>query len=356
MSRAHPAHRPRWTRKDLLGVAALEPAEIRQVLDTAAPFREVAGRAVKKVPTLRGKTVACLFYPGGEGGLGLPAALDAAGYDLAARRLSADSVSVDVSHAGATGAAAVRDTLAELDAMAADLIVMRHPEAGLAGMVAGGLSAGLINAGDGAHEDPARGLANAFTLRRLLCGGEGDAAEGTAAEVAATDPAATLAGLRCALIGDLLASAAARSTLLALTALGAEVVAAGLHTRVPVGLDKMGAQVADSVDEAVEGAGAVLVFPPPPASARSGEGRDYPSNREYHHLAGLTRQRLERAADGAPVLHAGPPARGLSIAADVADSAAPTFRAQAGDAVAVRMAVLYLLGGWRDENRPKETP
>ncbi len=337
--------RPRWRHKDLLQVASLEADEIGLVLGTAEVFREVAGRSVKKVPSLRGKTVFHLDYGRAAGGAGAadPASALAAGaFEVAARRLSADSVTVDVSAADPASTAALADILAELDALAADLVVLRHPEAGLPGRLAGDLSAGLVNAGDGAHENPVAGLAHAFTLHRL---------RQAAGETGGSDAAGPLAGARYALVGDLLASAAARSTLLALTTLGAEVVTAGLHTRVPVGLDRMGAEVAESVDDAVEGADGVVVFPPPPPTAGDGEGRDYPSNREYHHLAGLTAPRLERAAPGAPVLHHGPPRRGVSIAASLADAARPTLRAQAGDALAVKMAVLYLLAGWRAENR-----
>lgn len=349
-----PGGRPRWRHKDLLDVASLEVDEIGLVLGTAEPFREVAGRAVKKVPTLRGKTVFLLDYGRGatSGAAKTSAALAAASFDVAARRLSADSVVVDVANTDPASTAAVADTLAQLDAMAADLVVLRHPEAGLAGRLAGDLSAGLVNAGDGAHENPVAGLACAFTLHRLWKE-RGDAA--SESPDTASDSTAPLSGARYALVGDLLTSAAARSTLLALTALGAEVVAAGLHTRVPVGLDAMGAEVADSVDDALSGAHGVVVFPPPPSTARSGEGRDYPSNREYHHLAGLTAARLERAAPGCAVLHHGPPGRGLSIAADVADAARGTLRAQAGDALAVRMAVLYLLAGRREDAQRKET-
>lgn len=335
--------RPRWRRKDLLDIASLSVDEVRLILDTADPFREVAGRPVKKVPTLRGKSVFHLTYPESAGlaGGAFAAALDAAAFELAARRLSADSVVVDVAAPGSGAAATVGDALAELDAMAADLVVLRHPEAGLAQSLAGRLSVGLVNAGDGAHEDPVRGLANAYTLDRLRREMAGDREGGGEPG----DDGSSLAGCRVALIGDLAASAAARSTLLALTALGAGVVVGGLRTRIPAGLEGMGAEVVDSVDDAVEGAHAILVFPPAPA----GEGRDYPSGREYHHLAGLTGERWDRAAAGAPVLHAGPPARGLSISGDVAEATVDFRRRQAADALAVRMAVLYLLPMYRDE-------
>ncbi len=314
----------RWGRKDLLAVADLSAAEVRLVLDTAEPFREVAGRAVKKVPTLRGKTVFHLDFGGGGGaGADAAAALERAAFDLAARRLSADSLAVPLpADAGAADAAVA------LDALAADLLVVRHPHAGVPAEVARRVRAGVVNAGDGAHEEPVRGLADAFTLRRRT-GGEGE-----------------LAGLRVALVGDLEHSGAARSALHALTALGAEVVAGGLHALVPAGIAALGARRAESVDEAVEGADAVIVVPPHPSTA---DGRAYPSGREYHRLAGLTAERLARAKDGALVLHAGPPSRGLALAAEVADRAAAGLREQAADALAVRMAVLYLLAGYREE-------
>jgi aspartate carbamoyltransferase catalytic subunit len=350
-----------WTRKDLLAVADLSAAEVRLVLDTAEPFREVAGRAVKKVPTLRGKTVAVLDFGDGaaDGGAGgsrgaawgvarAAAAVERAAWELAARRLSADALTVPL--AADAGAA---DVTAALDALAADLLVIRHPHAGVPAALARRVRAGVVNAGDGAHEDPVAGLAAAFTLRRRARKrDEAGAGDGAEPRVRRTDGGGEVggegyfAGMRVALVGDLVHSGAARSALHALVALGAEVVAGGLHALVPTGIEALGARRGESVDEAVEGAAAVVVVPPHPSTA---DGRAYPSAREYHRLAGLTAERLAKAQEGVIVLHAGPPQRGLSIAADVAEAAAEDLREQAADALALRMAVLYLLAGFREE-------
>jgi aspartate carbamoyltransferase catalytic subunit len=339
----------RWTRKDLLAVADLSAAEVRLVLEVAEPFREVAGRAVKKVPTLRGKTVAFLDCEAELGGAaGTAAALGRAAWELAARRLSADSLTVPLAADAASGDAALA-----LDALADDLLVVRHPHAGVPAALARRVRAGVVNAGDGAHEDPVAGLAAAFTLRRRArkwdAAGAGGGAEPRQRRTDGGGEAggeASLAGLRVALVGDLVHSGTARSALHALVALGAEVVAGGLHALVPPGIEALGARRAETVDEAVEGADAVVVVPPHPSTA---DGRAYPSAREYHRLAGLTAERLARAKEGAAVLHAGPPQGGLSIAAEIAEAAADGFREQTADSLALRMAVLYLLAGRREE-------
>jgi len=344
----------RWGRKDLLAVADLSAAEVRLVLDTAEPFGEVAGRAVKKVPTLRGKTVAVLDFgygtvDGGAWGVArAAAAVERAAWELAARRLSADALTVPL--AADAGAA---DAAAALDALAADLLVIRHPHAGVPATLARRVRAGVVNAGDGAHEDPVAGLAAAWTLRRRARerdeAGAGDGAEPRLRRTDGGGEAGgegSFAGMSVALVGDLVHSGAARSALHALVALGAEVVAGGLHALVPTGIEALGARRADSVDEAVEGADAVVGVPPHPSTA---DGRAYPSAREYHRLAGLTAERLARAQDGAAILHAGAPQRGLSIAAEVAEAAAEGFREQPADSLALRMAVLYLLAGYREE-------
>lgn len=309
-----------WASTDLLGIEELSPEDVALVLDRAEAWWSAGSRSPASAP-LAGRTVARLFFSGGGSGANDPVAADpnaATSWDLAARRLGAETVEVTTEPARSDDGGAL-DSALDLDALGIDLLVVRHPHAGVPAGLARRLRAGVVNAGDGAHEDPAAALALALTLRRRL---------------------GALEGRRVTLLGDFTHSAAARSLAHLLVKVGAEATVGGLHALVPAAVESLGVRHAPTPDEAVEGAEAIVVLPPAPAAR---DGRTYPSAREYHRVAGLTAERLAGAAAGAAVLHARPVTRGLEIAAEVADGPASALAEQKGDALAVRMAVLELL-------------
>ena len=306
----------RWTRKDLLGIAELEPAEIALVLDTAESFREVAQRPIKKVPTLRGKSVVNLFFEAST--------RTRSSFELAEKRLSADSINVSTSGSSISKGETLIDTALNLQAMAPDLVVIRHEHPGVPHMLARRIAAGVVNAGDGAHEHPTQALLDAFTIRRRK---------------------GRLAGLKVAIVGDVLHSRVLRSNVQLLTKMGAEVTVAGPRIMMPVAMETLGVKVCYSLDEAVEDADVVMMLR---VQMERHSKRIFPSVREYFKLFGLTAQRLERAKDDVIVMHPGPMNRGVEIASDVADGPYSVILEQVANGVAVRMAVLFLLLGARE--------
>ena len=309
----------RWTRKDLLGIAELEPAEIALVLDTAESFREVAQRPIKKVPTLRGKSVVNLFFEAST--------RTRSSFELAEKRLSADSINVSTSGSSISKGETLIDTALNLQAMAPDLVVIRHEHPGVPHMLARRIAAGVVNAGDGAHEHPTQALLDAFTIRRRK---------------------GRLAGLKVAIVGDVLHSRVLRSNVQLLTKMGAEVTVAGPRIMMPVAMETLGVKVCYSLDEAVEDADVVMMLR---VQLERHSKRIFPSVREYFKLFGLTAQRLERAKDDVIVMHPGPMNRGVEIASDVADGPYSVILEQVANGVAVRMAVLFLLLGAREAER-----
>jgi aspartate carbamoyltransferase catalytic subunit len=302
-----------WTRKDLLGIAELAPEEILLVLDTAESFREVSLRSIKKVPTLRGKTVVNLFFE--------PSTRTRSSFEIAERRLSADSLSFAASGSSLSKGESLVDTALNLEAMAPDLIVIRHQHPGAPAMLARRLRSGVINAGDGAHEHPTQALLDAFTIRRHK---------------------GRLAGLRIAIVGDIEHSRVVRSNIHLLTKLGAEVRVAGPRTMMPAGIEALGVGVFYSLEEAIAQADVIMML----RIQLERHGRPlFPSTQEYFELFGLTRERLAAASPEAIIMHPGPMNRGVEIASDVADGPYSVILEQVGNGVAVRMAVLYLLSG-----------
>ncbi len=302
-----------WTRKDLVGIADLEPAEIELVLDTAESFREVAERPIKKVPTLRGKSVVNLFFE--------PSTRTRSSFELAEKRLSADSINVSSSSSALSKGESLVDTALNLQAMSPDLVVIRHQHPGVPHMLAERIAAGIINAGDGAHEHPTQALLDAFTIRRHK---------------------GRIADLDVVIVGDVLHSRVVRSNIHLLAKLGARVTVAGPRIMMPVELEKMGVTVGYDLDDALEGADVVMMLRP---QLERHEKRLFPSIREYFKLFGLTRQRLERAKDDVIVMHPGPMYRGTEIDSSVADGPFSVILEQVANGVAVRMAILFLLAG-----------
>ncbi|HEX2163380.1 MAG TPA: aspartate carbamoyltransferase catalytic subunit [Thermoanaerobaculia bacterium] len=303
----------RWTKKDLLGIAELSPEEIALVLDTAESFAEIAERPIKKVPTLRGRTVINLFFESST--------RTRSSFEIAEKRLSADNLNFSTSGSALSKGESLIDTALNLQAMAPDLIVIRHAYPGTPHMLARRLAAGVINAGDGAHEHPTQALLDAYTIRQRK---------------------GRLAGLRVAIVGDIEHSRVVRSNVHLLTKMGAEVTVAGLHTMMPPAMDRMGVRVVHDLDAALDGADVVMMLR---IQTERQSRKLFPSIKEYFRLFGLTHERLARAADDAIVLHPGPMNRGVEIASDVADGPTSVILDQVANGVAVRMAVLYLLAG-----------
>ncbi len=308
---------PRWTRKDLLGVAELSPAEIELLLGTAKSFAEVGERPIKKVPTLRGKTVVNLFFESST--------RTRSSFEIAEKRLSADSLNFSASGSALTKGESLVDTAMNLQAMAPDLIVIRHAHPGAPHLLAKRLKAGVINAGDGAHEHPTQALLDAYTIR---------------------EHKGKLAGLKVAIVGDIEHSRVVRSNIHLLTKMGAKVTVAGPRTLMPVDIEKMGVTAAYTLDEALRGADVVMML----RVQLERQGRmSFPSAKEYFNLFGLTTERLKAAKEDVILMHPGPMNRGTEIASEVADGPYSVILEQVTHGVSVRMAVLYLLSGIHEE-------
>jgi aspartate carbamoyltransferase catalytic subunit len=304
-------------RKDLLGIKDLEVEEINLILSTAESFKEVGGREIKKVPTLRGRTVVNLFFE--------PSTRTRASFELAAKRLSADVINISAGSSSAVKGETLVDTAKNLEAMGADLIVVRHGSSGAPALLARALRCSVINAGDGAHEHPTQALLDLSTIQERK---------------------GRLAGLTVVIVGDVLHSRVARSNLWGLTKLGARVRIVGPPTMVPRDLGAFGAEVYTSLDEALDGADVVMTL----RLQLERQGRAFfPTLREYSRLWGLTRERLQRAKPDVLVMHPGPVNRGVEIAPEVADGLSSVILAQVTNGLAVRMAVLYLLSGGKSE-------
>lgn len=306
-------------RKDLLGTRELSPQEATLILDTADNFSEVGRRPIKKVPTLRGKTIINLFFEAST--------RTRTSFEIAAKRLSADSINISASTSSVVKGETLLDTARNLEAMSPDAIVIRHSSSGAPHMIARVVEASVINAGDGQHDHPTQALLDALTIRQRKGGFE---------------------GLKVAIIGDILHSRVARSNAHLLSKLGAHVWLAGPRTLLPFGFEKLvpdmegSVRFANSIDEAIDGADVVMMLR---IQLERQSGGFFPSLREYSIHFGLNRRRLERAKKDVVVLHPGPVNRGVEIDSDVADGPFSLILDQVNNGVAVRMAVLYLLAG-----------
>jgi aspartate carbamoyltransferase catalytic subunit len=308
--------------RHLLGIEPLTAGDIITALDLGERFLEVAGRQIKKVPTLRGRTVVNLFLE--------PSTRTRTSFEIAAKRLSADAINISGSASSTVKGETLLDTARNLDAMAPDVVVIRHAQAGAAAMLAGRIGAAVVNAGDGAHEHPTQALLDCSTIR---------AHKGR------------VAGLEIAICGDIRHSRVARSNIWALTKLGARVRLAGPRTLLAPGLAEMGATVHDRLEPALEGADVVMMLRI--QSERMGPGPGlFPNAREYSRYFGLNERRLALAKPDAIVMHPGPINRGVEIDPSVADGPRAVILDQVARGVAIRMAVLYLLGGGESGEQP----
>lgn len=299
----------------LLGIRGLSAEQIHNILDTAGGFRDISRRAIKKVPTLRGRTILNVFYEAST--------RTRVSFELAAKRLSADAVNVSASGSSASKGESLLDTVQTLDSMQADAVVLRHGASGAAEFVAKRIKARVINAGDGLHEHPTQALLDLLTMRRKF---------------------GKLEGLEVAIVGDILHSRVARSNLLALATVGAKVRIAGPRTLLPRDITaSYQCTVCDTVDEAIDGAHVVMALRLQQERMTSGL---LPSLREYAIEFGVSNKRLARARPDAILMHPGPVNRGVELAADVVDGPRSMILDQVENGVAVRAAVLYLvLGG-----------
>jgi aspartate carbamoyltransferase catalytic subunit len=305
-------------KKDLLGIADLSREEIYLVLETAEAMREVGRRPIKKVPTLRGKTVVNLFYE--------PSTRTRTSFEIAEKRLSADTLNVAVSASSVLKGETLVDTALNIEAMSPDMIVLRHASSGACHLLSRICKSRIINAGDGMHEHPTQALLDAFTIK---------------------EHKKTIEGLKVAIVGDLLHSRVLRSNVLLLTKLGASVWLCGPPTLVPPGIECLGVHVTTSVDEAVAGADVIMMLR---IQQERMQGAFFPSLREYFNVFGMTAARVRGAKHDVIIMHPGPMNRGVEIASDVADGPYSVILEQVANGVAVRMAVLYLLaGGVEDE-------
>jgi aspartate carbamoyltransferase catalytic subunit len=309
--------------RHLLSAADLSRDEAVLILDTAAELASVTDRSVKKLPTLRGRTVVNLFFE--------DSTRTRISFELAAKRLSADVINFAAKGSSVSKGESLKDTALTLEAMGADAAVIRHGASGAPHRLATSdwIQGSVINAGDGTHEHPTQALLDAFTLRRHLRDGSGD-----------------LAGLRVAIVGDILHSRVARSNVLLLQTLGADVTLVAPPTLMPLGVESWPCQFSYRIDDVLPDVDAVMMLR---VQAERMQDAYFPSALEYSRLFGLDAGRMAHLPEHAIVMHPGPMNRGMEISADVADSPRAVMVEQVANGVSVRMAVLYLLLGGRQE-------
>ncbi|PNV84796.1 MAG: aspartate carbamoyltransferase [Desulfobacteraceae bacterium] len=307
-----------FRKKDLLGIKQLEPEEINLILETSETFKEISTRPIKKVPTLRGRTVVHLFYE--------PSTRTRTSFEIAAKRLSADTFNISASTSSIVKGETLLDTARNLEAMNPDVIVLRHSAAGAPHLLARHVQAAVINAGDGMHEHPTQALLDLLTIK---------------------DKKGTIAGQTVAIIGDIAHSRVARSNIWALTKMGARVLVAGPTTMIPHDLDKLGVEVFYRPEDVIPKADVIMMLRI--QLERQGQML-LPSLREYARVFGLNEKKLSQAKPDVLIMHPGPINRGVEISPAVADGPYSVILDQVNNGVAVRMALLYLLiGGEKDE-------
>jgi len=303
-----------FAHKHILGLDHLSVPDIELILNTAESFKEISTRAIKKVPVLRGKTVVTLFFE--------PSTRTRLSFDIAAKRMSADTFSISASTSSTTKGETLADTARNIEAMMPDILIMRHPSSGACHYLAKHIRTSVINAGDGTHEHPSQGLLDLMTVKEHK--GE-------------------ISGLKIAIIGDISHSRVAHSDIIGFSKMGAHVFVSGPATLIPKKIERLGATVCTTLEEAVWNADVVM-----PLRIQTERQNDplIPSFREYATFFGINRQVLQTARPGALLMHPGPINRGVELAPDVADSAQSVILDQVTNGVAIRMALMYLvLGG-----------
>jgi len=299
--------------KDLVGLEHLSADQLRTILDTAEPFKEISERRIKKVPVLRGKTIVNLFFEAST--------RTRISFEFAEKRLSADTVNIVAAGSSMQKGETLVDTARNLEAMRIDMVVMRHNSSGAAQFLADRIPSNVVNAGDGRHEHPTQGLLDLLTIR---------------------DRMGRIEGLKVCIVGDILHSRVARSNIYGLLTLGAQVAVCGPPTLLPPSVQELGVRVFTRVEEAIEWSDVLNVLR---LQLERMEAGYVPSLREYNRIWGVSNARLEAAKRDLLVLHPGPMNRGVEIDSDVADGPHSVILDQVTNGVAVRMAVLYLLAG-----------
>jgi len=300
-----------WKQKDLLGLEYLTKEQIEHILTTAESFKEVSTRGIKKVPALRGKTVVNLFYE--------PSTRTRVSFEIAAKRLSADVINIETETSSIRKGETLIDTGLNIQALKADIIVVRHNASGAAVMLARHVDISVINAGDGWHEHPTQALLDIFTLKQKL---------------------GRIEGLKISIVGDIAHSRVARSNIWGLTKLGAEVTVCAPKMLIPPAIEKMGVRVTDKIDNALQNADAINVLR---MQFERDETTAFPKQLEYFKNFAITEERLKRAKKGIIVMHPGPINRGIEISSSVADGGQSVILEQVTNGIAVRMAVLFLV-------------
>ncbi len=308
--------------RHLLGLEGVSQEDITDILDTAISMREILERPIKKVPSLRGVTVLNLFYE--------PSTRTRISFELAEKRLSADTINFSASTSSVKKGETLKDTVRNIEAMKMDMVVVRHKSAGAPYFLTQCLESNIINAGDGAHEHPTQALLDMFTMRQKY---------------------GKLAGLRVLLVGDIKHSRVARSNIWGLKAMGASVAVCGPSTLLPYEAERFGVDVYTKLDEALEGVDVVNILRIQLERQQSGM---FPSQREYTNLFGLNHHRLKRLNDNFTIMHPGPMNRGVEITTDIADGPNSLILEQVTNGQAVRMAILYLLSGKKDSDKVEE--
>ena len=304
--------------KSLLDMTSLDSEDITTILDTADSLKEINQRPIKKVPTLRGRTHVNLFFE--------PSTRTRMSFELAGKRLSADTVNFSPSTSSLSKGETLADTVRNIQAMSPDILVIRHKSAGAPHLIAGLVPTPVINAGDGAHAHPTQALLDMFTIREKF---------------------GRLDKLKVVIVGDITNSRVARSNIQGLITMGSEVIVCGPPTLIPPGIEKLGAKPSYSLDEAMKGADVIMMLR---IQLERGSGTRFPSLREYSIRYGMNPRRLEKTKKEAVIMHPGPINRGVEISPEVADGPRSVILDQVENGVAVRMALLYLLCGGSDES------
>ncbi len=303
----------RFEKKDVLDIHSLEPHEISMILDTAEGMKEINERPVKKVPTLRGKTIVLFFQE--------PSTRTKLSFDTAAKRLSADSISISKSSSSIVKGETLIDTARNLEAMKPDVIVLRHPASGAPHLISKHVKSSVINAGDGIHAHPSQALLDMMTIRQKK---------------------GKISGLKISIIGDIEHSRVARSDITGFSKMGANVNICAPETMIPIGIEKLGCTVSPDLESCIDGADVIMML----RIQKERQGNIlFPTEREYATLFGLNKARLSLASKDVLVMHPGPMNRGVEIASDVADADCSIILEQVTNGVALRMALFYLLAG-----------
>ena len=303
-----------FAHKHILGLDHLSVSDIEHILNTAESFKEISARTIKKVPVLRGKTVVTLFFE--------PSTRTRLSFDIAAKRMSADTFSITATTSSTTKGETLADTARNIEAMMPDILIMRHPSSGASHYLARHIKTSVINAGDGTHEHPSQGLLDLMTVK---------------------EHKGKISGLKVAIIGDISHSRVAHSDIIGFSKMGAKVFVSGPATLIPQKIEQLGATVCSTITEAVGNADVVM-----PLRIQKERQNDplIPSFREYASFFGINRQVLQAAKPDALLMHPGPINRGVELAPDVAESSQSVILDQVTNGVAIRMALMYLvLGG-----------